>query len=158
MNHSGKPLQKAGGSQVAKSTKYHKQNLSTEFKRTHKRHQEKQQLAPLYEITMQAESLGLAFFFHHYAIIGPQCSTGDTAFARLSRLAVGMAGAATSRKDIAMMTQARLKYGLSLQHLARTVRNPAGITTLAAVTKLSMFEVGLSRSSFLRVAYLLITP
>ncbi|KAL6898859.1 hypothetical protein GGI43DRAFT_384535 [Trichoderma evansii] len=106
---------------------------------------------------MPAEALGTAFFFHHYAIIGPQCSAVDTAFARLSRLAVGMAGAATSRKDVAMMTQARFKYALSLQHLARAVNNPAEMTaasTLAAVNKLSMFEMITCQSYSSMDAYL----
>lgn len=153
MNSTGNPLRKASGTQVTRSTKNQKQNQIAESKQIQKRHREKQHLAPLYEITMPAEDLGLAFFFHHYAIVGPQCSACDTTFARLCRLAVGMAGAATSRKDVAMMAQARFKYELSLQHLVRAIENPAEMTaasTLAAVTELSMFEVCLSRSSVLR--------
>ena len=106
------------------------------------------QLSPLFEIPIPAESLGQAFFFHYYSIVGPKCPQaaqdlkGPPTSSLLSRLAVGMAGVAVAKKDTAFLAQARSKYGLSLIHINSQIHADARKEImLADINKMAMFEV-----------------
>ena len=112
------------------------------------RHRASRQLSPLFEIPIPAESLGQAFFFHYYSIVGPKCPRavqdlkGPPTSSLLSRLAVGMAGVAIAKKDTAFLAQARSKYGQSLIHINSLIHDDTRKEImLADINKMAMFEV-----------------